>query len=91
MGTKLFSDSDEHRYVSPYASPYEAFINYMNVLTDFIARVEKRKREYAEEEKETEEGNARKKGVTKKTVKKEAKGSGVAKKASGKGKAGKMD
>lgn len=40
MKTKLFSDNDYHRYVSPYETPYEAFINYMNVLSDFVARVE---------------------------------------------------
>lgn len=40
MRTKLFSDNDARRYVSPYESPYDAFINYMNVLSDFIARVE---------------------------------------------------
>jgi len=39
MRTKLFSDSDYRRYVSPYETPYEAFINYMNVLSDFIVRV----------------------------------------------------
>ncbi len=41
MRTKLFSDSDYHKYVSPYDSPYEAFINYMNILSDFIDRLEK--------------------------------------------------
>lgn len=41
MRTKLFSDSDYHKYVSPYDSPYEAFINYMNVLSDFIDRLQK--------------------------------------------------
>ncbi|OQX77569.1 MAG: alpha-amylase [Bacteroidetes bacterium 4484_249] len=40
MCTKWFSDGDVHRYFNPYPSPYEAFINYMNVLSDFIARVE---------------------------------------------------
>lgn len=40
MRTKLFFDNDYHRYVSPYETPYEAFINYMNVLSDFVARVE---------------------------------------------------
>lgn len=39
MGTKLFSDGDFRRHVSPYDSPYEAFINYMNALSDFIIRV----------------------------------------------------
>lgn len=40
MCTKLFSDGDVHKYFTPYDSPYEAFINYMNVLSDFIVRVE---------------------------------------------------
>lgn len=39
MCTKLFSDGDIHKYFTPYATPYEAFINYMNVLSDFILRV----------------------------------------------------
>ncbi|HVZ32571.1 MAG TPA: hypothetical protein VG963_09095, partial [Polyangiaceae bacterium] len=34
MCTKWFSDGDVHAYFSPYESPYEAFINYMNVLSD---------------------------------------------------------
>lgn len=29
-----------HSHYSPYDSPYEAFTNYMNVLSDFIVRVE---------------------------------------------------
>lgn len=39
MCTKFFTDGDMHKYFNPYASPYEAFINYMNVLSDFIIRV----------------------------------------------------
>jgi alpha-amylase len=35
MSTKNGSDGMVHNYFSPYPSPYEAFINYMNVLTDF--------------------------------------------------------
>jgi alpha-amylase len=35
MSTKKGSDGTVHNYFSPYPSPYEAFINYMNVLTDF--------------------------------------------------------
>jgi alpha-amylase len=35
MCTKWFSDGDVHAYFSPYKSPYDAFIAYMNVLTDF--------------------------------------------------------
>ncbi len=40
MCTKWFSDGDVHRYFNPYSSPYEAYINYMNVLTDFRLRLE---------------------------------------------------
>lgn len=40
MCTKWFSDGDVHSYFNPYSSPYDAFINYMNVLSDFIIRVE---------------------------------------------------
>ncbi len=40
MCTKWFSDGDVHKYFNPYASPYEAFINYMNILSDFILRIE---------------------------------------------------
>jgi len=39
MSTKKGSDGSVHTYFSPYPSPYEAFINYMNVLTDFTMRV----------------------------------------------------
>jgi alpha-amylase len=40
MCTKWFSDGDVHKYFNPYGSPYEAFINYMNVLSDFVIRVD---------------------------------------------------
>ncbi|MDD2671548.1 MAG: glycoside hydrolase family 57 protein [Syntrophales bacterium] len=40
MCTKWFSDGDVHKYFNPYRSPYDAFINYMNVLTDFSRSVE---------------------------------------------------
>jgi alpha-amylase len=43
MSTKKGSDGEVHNYFSPYPSPYEAFINYMNVLTDFALRVKIRK------------------------------------------------
>jgi alpha-amylase len=39
MATKFFSDGEVHSYFNPYSNPYEAFINYMNVLTDFEIRV----------------------------------------------------
>jgi len=34
MCTKWFSDGDVHRYFNPFESPYEAYINYMNILDD---------------------------------------------------------
>ncbi|MBW6440592.1 glycoside hydrolase family 57 protein [Patescibacteria group bacterium] len=40
MCTKWFSDGDVHKYFSPYESPYEAFISYMNILNDFRLRIE---------------------------------------------------
>ncbi len=40
MCTKWFSDGTVHKYFNPYSTPYEAFINYMNVLSDFITRLD---------------------------------------------------
>lgn len=40
MCTKWFSAGEVHKYFNPYGSPYEAFINYMNVLSDFMIRVD---------------------------------------------------
>ncbi len=39
MSTKHFYDGSSHSQFSPYQSPYDAFNNYMNVLSDFIERV----------------------------------------------------
>jgi alpha-amylase len=39
MSTKFFSDGEVHSYFNPYNSPYEAFINYMNILSDFEIRL----------------------------------------------------
>lgn len=39
MATKFLSDGEVHSYFNPYESPYEAFINYMNILSDFEIRV----------------------------------------------------
>lgn len=35
MCTKWFADGDVHKYFNPYGSPYEAYLNFMNVLEDF--------------------------------------------------------
>jgi alpha-amylase len=39
MATKFFSDGSVHAYFNPYETPYDAFMNYMNVLSDFEIRV----------------------------------------------------
>lgn len=40
MCTKWAEDGDVHSYFNPYESPYDAYITYMNVLTDFRQRLE---------------------------------------------------
>ena len=40
MSTKHMADGAMHAAFSPYETPYQAFTNYMNVLSDFIVRVE---------------------------------------------------
>ena len=40
MCTKWFSDGDVHKYFNPYGTPYDAYINYMNVLSDFKMTLE---------------------------------------------------
>ena len=39
MCTKWFSDGDVHAYFSPYDSPYDAFLYYMNVIRDLRWRL----------------------------------------------------
>jgi alpha-amylase len=38
MCTKYCADGDVHKYFSPYDSPYDGYINYMNVLSDLKRR-----------------------------------------------------
>ena len=40
MSTKHMADGAIHSHFSPYETPFQAFTNYMNVLSDFIVRVE---------------------------------------------------
>ena len=40
MSTKHSEDGSVHSHYSPYDSPYMAFTNYMNVLSDFMIRVD---------------------------------------------------
>ena len=39
MCTKYWSDGDVHKYFSPYESPYDSYINFMNVLDNVQARL----------------------------------------------------
>jgi hypothetical protein len=39
MATKWLTDGDVHTYFSPYESPYDAFLYYMNVIRDMRWRV----------------------------------------------------
>ncbi len=39
MCTKYFADGDVHKYFNPYDSPYDSFINFMNVLDNLRARL----------------------------------------------------
>ncbi len=41
MCTKYFSDGDVHKYFNPYESPYDSYINFMNVLTNLKDRCSK--------------------------------------------------
>jgi alpha-amylase len=50
MSTKFFSDGEVHSYFNPYKTPYEAFINYMNVLSDFKIRVDAADANYTDNE-----------------------------------------
>lgn len=40
MCTKYFADGDVHKYFNPYETPYEAFINFMNALSDLKIRLD---------------------------------------------------
>jgi alpha-amylase len=40
MCTKYWADGDVHKYFSPYDSPYDAYINFMNVLDNMKQRVD---------------------------------------------------
>lgn len=47
MCTKWFADGDVHAYFSPFETPYDAFLNYANVITDLKRRLS---REHSPEE-----------------------------------------
>ncbi len=56
MCTKWSDDGDVHAYFSPYESPYDAYVAFMNALSDLQLRIQyllekKRHKEQAENEK----------------------------------------
>jgi alpha-amylase len=42
MCTKYFSDGDVHKYFNPYDSPYDSYINFMNVMDNLRKRCTER-------------------------------------------------
>ena len=72
MCTKFFSDGEVHKYFNPYDTPYEAFINYMNVISDFQIRLDEKRAALDVKEAVAQEVAAApvKKKTVKKTVKK---------------------
>lgn len=43
MCTKYDNDGDVHKYFNPYNNPYDAYVNYQNILSDFSWEVTKYK------------------------------------------------
>jgi alpha-amylase len=43
MSTKGMSDGEVHQYFSPFNSPHDAYLHYMNVVADFELEVRKKK------------------------------------------------
>jgi len=81
ISTKYLGDGEVHGYFSPYKSPYDAFINYMNVLESVRKRlklllsVEPKDSKRAAVKKTRKGGKrmvAKKKKTAKKTAKKKA-------------------
>jgi len=51
MSTKGMGDGTVHNYFSPYGSPYDAFIYFINVLSDFKLRIKDNQKKYVERNK----------------------------------------
>ncbi len=70
MCTKFFSDGEVHKYFNPYDTPYEAFINYMNVISDFQIRLDEKRAALDVRETAVQELKAPAKTVRRKVAKK---------------------
>lgn len=44
MCTKFWNDGDVHKYFSPFDSPYDAYLYFMNVFSDLESRLGKKKK-----------------------------------------------
>lgn len=58
MSTKKDDDGNVHGYFSHYPSPYEAFLNYMNVVKDFSRRIDIAKRARREQLRQSLEASS---------------------------------
>lgn len=47
MCTKWFADGDVHAYFSPYESPYDAYIAFMNAVNDLQLRIQEKERDHS--------------------------------------------
>ena len=70
MCTKFFSDGEVHKYFNPYDTPYEAFIYYMNVISDFQIRLDEKRAALDVRETAVQELKAPAKTVRRKVAKK---------------------
>lgn len=55
MCTKWWQDGDVHAYFSPYESPYDAYIAYMNAVSDLQLRIQERATQVSADPAPTEE------------------------------------
>ncbi|MDP4266612.1 MAG: FliG C-terminal domain-containing protein [Bacteroidota bacterium] len=70
MCTKWFSDGDVHKYFNPYNSPYEAFINFMNIISDFQIRIDEKYQQVIKQNESIENQKSQKTTRVKKAVSK---------------------
>ena len=54
MCIKYSSDGDVHKYFNPYNNPYDAYINYQNILSDFIGELQGKEERAAVKEDKNE-------------------------------------
>jgi hypothetical protein len=49
MCTKFWSDGDVHKYFSPFDSPYDAYMYFMNIFSDLECKLKAEKRKKRQE------------------------------------------